>query len=286
MAATTATRPDGERMGRIFLILAVGLGVLAAALAVIALSDRGGSSSSPTQVTMVFRVVAAEDIPARTRISPAMLRIEEVPVSAALEGSYLDLDRVDGLVARYPIAAREQLTTHKVGATFNDLEATSSLSFVVPVGLRAVSVEVTEFSAVGGLIVAGDRVDIIALFDVALAGIEKAVTILQDVEVASVAQTAQRPVPPPASSDADSTAEEAAAIRSSAGLRPDEIDPQPSLRTVTLLVGADDAQLLVLAGVEGRLWITLRGFEDSEQLPLVERDLLEAGVLPPSLRPG
>lgn len=284
MATTTATPPRQERMGRVFLILAIGLGLLAGALAAIALSE-GGSSDSGERVaiTTVTRVVAAEDIPARTRISPAMLRLEEVPISAVLEGSYVEIERVDGLVARYPIAAREQVTTHKVGATFNDLEATAGLSFVVPTGLRAVAIEVNEFNAVGGLVVAGDRVDVIAIFDEEIAGIEKAVTILQDVEVAAVAQSAQRPVPPP-STEGEAT-EQDASIRSSAGLRPDDVEPNPTLRTVTLLVTPDDAQLLALAGFEAELWLTLRGFEDSEQQTLVERDLLEVGVLPPSLRP-
>lgn len=270
-------------MGRVFLVLAIGLGLLAAALAAIALSEGGSSDSGErAAITTVTRVVAAEDIPARTRISPAMLRLEEVPISAVLEGSYIEIERVDGLVARYPIAAREQVTTHKVGATFNDLEATAGLSFVVPAGLRAVAIEVNEFNAVGGLVVAGDRVDVIALFDQEIAGIEKAVTILQDVEVAAVAQIAQRPVPPP-STEGDTT--EDASIRSSAGLRPDDVEPNPTLRTVTLLVTPDDAQLLALAGFEAELWLSLRGFEDSEQQTLVERDLLEVGVLPPSLRP-
>lgn len=283
MATTTATPPRQERMGRVFLVLAIGLGLLAAALAAIALSEGGSSDSGErAAITTVTRVVAAEDIPARTRISPAMLRLEEVPISAVLEGSYIEIERVDGLVARYPIAAREQVTTHKVGATFNDLEATAGLSFVVPAGLRAVAIEVNEFNAVGGLVVAGDRVDVIALFDQEIAGIEKAVTILQDVEVAAVAQIAQRPVPPP-STEGD-TAEDAS-IRSSAGLRPDDVEPNPTLRTVTLLVTPDDAQLLALAGFEAELWLSLRGFEDSEQQTLVERDLLEVGVLPPSLRP-
>jgi Flp pilus assembly protein CpaB len=282
MATTTATPPRSERMGRVFLVLALGIGLLAAALAVIALSDGGSGSEESAVVTTVTRVVAADDIPARTRISPAMLRLEEVPISAVLEGSYIDVERVDGLVARYPIAAREQVTTHKVGATFNDLEATAGLSFVVPAGLRAVSIEVNEFNAVGGLVVAGDRVDVIAIFDEEIAGIEKAVTILQDVEVGAVAQSAQRPVPPP-STEGETT--EDASTRSSSGLRPEEIEANPSLRTVTLLVSPDDAQLLALAGFEAELWLTLRGFEDSEQLTLVERDLLEVGVLPPSLRP-
>jgi pilus assembly protein CpaB len=283
MATTTATPPRAERMGRVFLVLAIGLGLLAAALAVLALAEGNSSSGGQERAaaTTVMRVVAADDIPARTRISPAMLRLEEVPISAVLEGSYLDLERVDGLVARYPIAAREQVTTHKVGSTFDDLEATAGLSFVVPAGLRAVSIEVNEFNAVGGLVVAGDRVDVIAIFGDEIAGIEKAVTILQDVEVGAVAQSAQRPVPPPST---EGEVSEDASVGSSSGLRPEDVEPNPSLRTITLLVSADDAQLLALAGVEGELWLTLRGFEDSEQLTLVERDLLEVGVLPPSLR--
>jgi len=289
MAEALAGRPPIRTSGRMYLVLATGFAILAGLLAFAALRDSGSSSSSTAaSVATLPRVVAAEDIPARTRVTADMLEVQAIPTEAALVSAFASTDSVVGLVTRFPIAASEQIGPQKVGATFDTSdEADNGLSFVIPAGFRAVAISVTESSAVGGLVVAGDHVDVIALLDEDLAGIEKAVTVIQNVEVLSVAQVSQEAVPPPVTGDAELEAGASNAGTTAAGglgVRPTETEAQPSARTVTLAVRPDDAQTLALVEQHATMWLTLRAFDDDETIVIEDSDLLPIGVLHPDLR--
>jgi len=248
MAEAIAGRPTVRTSGRMYLVLATGFAVLAGLLAYAALRDSGGSSGG-TAVATLARVVASEL----------------------------------GLVTRYPIAANEQIGPQKVGATLADAQTEtldSGLSFVIPQGFRGVAISVTESSAVGGLVVAGDHVDVIALFDKELTGLERAVTVIQNVEVLAVAQVAQEAVPPAVEAEGDETG----AASTGLGVRPLEPEPQPSARTVTLAVSPEDAQILALVEQNATLWLSLRAYDDDETPRITDSDLLPLGVLHPDLR--
>ncbi len=266
-----------------FTVFAVAFAALAGLL-IFAVLQTERSESDVVETVPV--VVAAQEIPPRTKITAAMLRIRDVPAEVAIERGFNDPRSLVGLIARYPIAANEQISVQKVGATESgDSNEQDGLSFVVPAGKRAVGITVTEQSAVGGLIIAGDRVDVIALFSENMAGDEKAVTILQDVEVLSVAQVAQEHVPPAVSLEgADEEDEEDAARVERLGVRPIDPEPQPQARTVTLAVSPEDAQILALADQNSVLWLTLRAFDDNETVALREATLIPLGVLPAVLR--
>jgi len=259
--------------GRVYWFLAAGFAVLAALLTYATLQGSGATSGDGGGT--IARVVAAQQIPARTRIEASMLRVEQVPASSAVGSGFATSEPVVGLITRYPVAQREQLSAEKVGAAqVRSGGPDEALSFVVPRGQRAIAIEVTEQSAVGGLVVPGDRVDVIALFDDDLTRVESAVTVLQNVEVLAVAQEAQRPVPPSLTDAKDGTE-----AQSSLGVRPTETKAQPAARTVTLAVGPNDAQLVALAGEHGTLWLTLRGFEDLDTVELATSDLIPLGAL-------
>ena len=283
--AVMAGRPPARTSGRMYLVLATGFAVLAGLLAFAALRDDGSSTSTAASVAALSRVVAIEDITARTRVTADMVEVRPIPTEAALVSAFAAPESVVGLVTRYPIAANEQIGPQKVGATFEDGDAADSgLSFVIPTGFRAVSISITESSAVGGLVVAGDHVDVIALFDTDLTGLEKAVLVIQNVEVLSVAQVAQEAVPPPATGDAELANADAATAAGGLGVRPTELEAQPSARTVTLAVLPDDAQTLALVEQHATLWLTLRAFDDDETVIVRDADLLPLGVLHPDLR--
>ena len=269
--------------GSWFTVFAIAFAALAGLLIFAVLqSDRSETELVETRTV----VVAAVEIPPRTVITSPMLRLQEVPVEFAIERGYSDARPLIGLIARYPIATNEQISELKVGATEpGELTTQDGLSFVVPTGMRAVGISISESSAVGGLILAGDRVDVIALWDEDLAGEEKALTLLQDVEVLSVAQIAQEPVPPPLAGQAPSEDEDASSDDERLGLRPIDAEPQPLARTVTLAVTPEDAQVLALIEQHAELWLTLRAFEDSDQVSLDETTLVQLGALPPALRP-
>jgi Flp pilus assembly protein CpaB len=123
---------------------------------------------------------------------------------------------------------------------------------------------------VGGLIVAGDRVDVIVLLkedEEQLLG-ERALTLLQDVEVLAVAQNSQQPVTRVDPEGNPITSDSAEGELSS---RPDDTEADEDARTVTLAVSPDDAALLALTQSDNAditVYLSLRPEGDREIVPL------------------
>src|SRR5207302_9112182 len=63
-----------------------------------------------------------------------------------------------------------------------------TLADMIPAGLRAMSLTLTELDGAGGLIVPGQRVDVVAVFKKDTLGKDESMIILQDVLVLAVAQ--------------------------------------------------------------------------------------------------
>ena len=142
----------------------------------------------------------------------------------------------------------------------------AGLAGVVPLGMRAVAISVDELTAVGGLLLPGDRVDVVATTQIDSAPglaegdhILRTETILQNVEILSVAQEAQKPAAG-ASETEDGPAEDASY---SSGQLPDDPDEQPSANTITVLLSPADA-LTIISFQEYalRIWAVERAFGD------------------------
>lgn len=144
--------------------------------------------------------------------------------------------------------------------------------------MRAASVQFSEIMGAGGLIVPGDRVDVMVATDYGrlfgpeeqpdddVTGHPTVITILQDLLVLAVGQEFAEPL------EGD---------RDPATLRNDVVEPQPSAVSVTLAVTADQAQTLFLASREGALGLTLRSFGDSAQFtvdPLFKLEQLQGSI--------
>lgn len=261
-----------ERTNRLMLVAAVLFAAVASVLVFVALQSRGpGGGESVAATTQV--VVASRDVPANTKLTSNMLELRSLPVEAALDDGYESTVALVGLATRYPLAKGEQLAPSKLA--LNAVEDEDDLSRVLPPGKRGFAVEVTEVTGVGGLLLPGNAVDVIAVFDEGTAGIDKAVTILQDVEVLSVAQEAQEPVPAVADASAGDETDEGGAVGDAVyGRRPGDAEQQPGARTVTLAVTPLEAELLALAQANGTLWLSLRSFDDSEVQWLDEQNML------------
>ncbi|MFI5268863.1 MAG: Flp pilus assembly protein CpaB, partial [Chloroflexota bacterium] len=166
---------------------------------------------------------------------------------------------------------------------FGDREE-SGLAFVVPDGKRAVSIAVSELVGSGGMIVPGDSVDVVAVIDVQtnnnnvdLAnprfGVDPssrsqvqalAQYVLQNVEVLAVAQSLEGD---PAPQTTSQKVAGAVAPGSSAPQPPKQnAAAQPSAHTVTLAVGPEDAEKLVLAEDKSRIRVVLRAHGDTTTL--------------------
>ena len=265
-----------ERPGRSLLLLALLFAAVAAVLVFLALNGNSDKETAASATTRV--VVAAQDISARTTLDAGMLEVADVPTDSVLDGAFSDIDDLDGQVTRYPLVSGEQVIASKIGVLKEDEEG---LSFVFPQGMRAFSIQVSEESSAGGLILPGDLVDIIAILDEGTVGIDKAVTLVQGVEVLAVAQEAQQPIPAARPTGTVTPS----AVTGTLGDRPEDVKANPGARTVTLAVTQEQAQLLALVQAKGELALSLRSFGDKAPVAPPETDLIPYGAVRKTLSP-
>ncbi len=270
MATAVAVSGTGpERRNRILIIGAIVFGLITAVLLFTALQNSdGGGSTTPVQITTTSVLVASRDVEANTILTEDMLELSSVPVEQALTGGYDAIETAVGLPLRFPLQSGEQVTTSKVGV--GAIQEEHDLALVLKPGMRAFAVQASEVSAVGGLLLPQNTVDVIVTFKDEEGEIESVVTVLQNIEVLGVAQEALEPV---LASAAEADSEDAAA----GGLlaqRSEEVERQPGARSVTLSVTPDQAQLL--AGLQSNrdveIWLSLRPADDNGNGP--------SGILP------
>lgn len=248
--------------GKAPLVLAILLGVVTTA-GTLAWLGTQRENAAPVEVLEVERrtvVQLRRDVPAGVTLSSAMLAEQEVPADVALEQAFATSDEVVGRTTRYPLVRGEQITPGKLVGSEESAE--EGLAFSVPPGMRGVSVPVSEVSGAGGLIVPGDRVDVLVstsydrLFtpaELEQNEIERSpivLTVLQDVLVLAVGQE----FTPPADQGRDP-----------ATLRTEDAEAQPRAASVTLAVSPQEAQALFMAAHEGKLGLALRSFGDKSK---------------------
>jgi pilus assembly protein CpaB len=230
-------------------------------------------------------LVAKADIAARTTITADMVEVRLVNQDARSALAYTSPQEVIGKVTRFPITANEQVLSSKVvdlsgGAT----AATRSLSYIIPEGKRAFAINASAIQDVGGLLLPGDYVDVVVLYDIEFTGLDGnpatedsflAHTLLQNVEVLSVALTVADIVPE------EEPSETGQRVRNS------EARPEPAAATITLSLTPEDAQLMYLAEANGRIRLSMRSFGDAEERPIdytTELELIPENLPNPFLR--
>ncbi len=260
----------GGRSNRGLILLGLFLGLVSAVLIVVYLSqagEGGGGEVSGAEVTPV--VVASLDIAAGTRIIEGMVETKDIAVDAVLAGAFQDMETVIGQVARVPFVAGEQVIPTKVtatGAAIADGE-NPPLAFVIPEGMRAVSIQVSNIIGASGLIRPGDYVDVILTVkvetgDSAGGGVtleggrdEIARTIIQNAQVLSIDQDVALTAVNEGTEGAPSVSDEGESSN-------------PDATTVTLAVSPVHGEVLTVAetcgqNFSGRLALALRAFGDS-----------------------
>jgi pilus assembly protein CpaB len=276
MSRSVAAVSPGKANRR-FIYLAVGLGLLGAILVYAAFSRSSGGGGGPADTPVV---VAKADIAARTRITASMVEVRLVNADERAALAFTETAAVVGQVTRFPITANEQVLSSKVVS----LDASPSgvnpaLSFVVPQGKRGIAINVSEVQNAGGLVLPGDYVDVLVVYDVQFQ--DKPAdptsrqtepdffvqTILQNVEVLAVSQgvvdTVPAATPVAGANGASGQAPNTPAVRNT------ESAPNPSAATVTLALSPDEAQRVYLAESNGTIRLSVRSFGDS-QLPQVD----------------
>ncbi|HXH21453.1 MAG TPA: Flp pilus assembly protein CpaB [Dehalococcoidia bacterium] len=265
--------------------MAVVLGLIGAILVYVAFSRNTGSGGgSGDQVPVV---VAKSDIAARTKITASMVEVKLVNAADVSATAFSDTAAVIGQVTRFPIAANEQvLSTKLVPLTGTGSTVSKSLSYAIPPGKRAIAITVDEVTSAGGLILPGDYVDILVVYDIDFqsdprdpSSREKASayfihTLFQDVEVLAVSTTVVDTV---------------ASNEATTGHRPrnSEANPNPEAITVTLALSPEDAQKLYLAEKNGYIRLSVRPYNDTEIRPIdpmIESDLFPRNLPNPFIR--
>src|SRR5262249_24449997 len=153
-----------------------------------------------------------------------------------------------GKTLKFPVAKGEQLIPERIVTEKADV----GISTNIPAGKRAVAVGINEVVSTGGLLIPGDVVDIIVVFDQQKTNKMSAGIVLQNIEVLAVGQTAD--ANKPSEGDPSGTAKQVAGALSGP-------------KSATLAVSLEEAQKLVLAEEFGRIRLAVRPSKDVTILP-------------------
>lgn len=162
---------DSSRRRTLVLVVGVLLAIAAGAAAFM-LSSQGGNEPDEILIPTKDVVVAAEALPARAAISATQVQLRGVPIDATNADAYLDVNEVVGRIPAISINANQIITPNMFVSDTDTggvpiLKPDETVAPDSPI-LRAVSITVPADRAVGGLIGAGQRVDLLATFPMAV----------------------------------------------------------------------------------------------------------------------
>jgi len=215
------------------LIAAVAMGLMAARI-VVQLAENKKEVAAPGGPRMVTVVVAAKDIGLGQIITDSDVEDGQLAADTAPSNSFRDPSIVIGRVAATPVMKGQAVLDSLLAPKGSG----SGLQAVIPNGMRAVTINVTEVSGVAGYVTAGCHVDIVQSLRSGPNGLPQARCIVQNITVAAVG--------PSHTTDSNDLA-----------------------NSVTLLVTPAQAETIELASTNGVPRLVLRGSRD--QAP-VEQD--------------
>lgn len=193
------------------------------------------SSSGPARaeaVEMKDLVVAAKPLNVGTTIKPGDVTISKVPVAAFPKSGFMKVEEVLDRPVVSNILAEEAVIEGRLAPRGSG----AGLAPVIPVGMRAVTVRVNDVVGVAGFVLPGMRVDITVTGRPPAGQDTLTTTVLQNITVLSAGQT----------------------------MSPDARGAAINAPTVTLLVTPEQAEVIILAGSEGRIQLVLRNGSDNE----------------------
>lgn len=104
-------------------------------------------------------VVANTFIPERTLITVEMLTVKKIPAEAVLPNTLKSPEYAVGYISAGIFESGEQISAVKI---HSGQDRSGKLSYFVPSGKRAITIDVDMVTGIGGYVLPGDRVDIIA----------------------------------------------------------------------------------------------------------------------------
>ena len=208
-------------------LLAVIAGLLASVVVYRSLLARAADRSPLTDI-----VVAARDLPVGTRMEEADLRLVKLPASELPDAVFHSKADIVGHSAVQSMMRGDLLLPNKL-ATGN---SAAGMSAMIPKGMRAVPIRVSDIASVAGFVGPGTRVDVLSTGTPAGSNEPMTTTVLENVEVIATGGQAQR--------------------------NGENAQGSP---IVTLLVSPEDAQTLTLAASLGRIQLALRNPLDPDK---------------------
>ena len=178
-------------------------------------------------------VVTTKPLSVGTTIKPGDVKTIRVPVDQFPKGAYAKVEEVLDRPIISNILQEEPVMEGRLAAR----NSGAGLAPIIPVGMRAVTVRVTDVSAVAGFVMPGMRVDVLVTGRPPSATDTITTTVLQNVMVLSSGTTIQ----------------------------PDARGQAMQAPNVTLLATPEQAEILTLAGNEGRIQLVLRNGNDQDQ---------------------
>jgi pilus assembly protein CpaB len=202
-----------------------------------------GKSSTTTATEMKDVVLAGRPLQIGTTVKPADLKVVKIATNSYPKGAF---ERVEDVIDR-PVISNILMDEPVLEGRLAVRGSGLGLAPVIPVGMRAVSVRVNDVVGVAGFVLPGMKVDVLVTGRPPDMAGTLTTTVLQNILVLSAGQTVQ--------ADANGQAINAP--------------------TVTLLVSPEQAEILALAGNEGRIQLVLRNSTDQSVAPTPGRDLRE-----------
>ncbi len=196
------------------------------------MTARSSAPARTEQMETKDLVIAAKPLNIGTTIKPGDVTISQVPVAAYPKTGFSKVEEVLDRPVVSNILAEEAVIEGRLAPRGSG----AGLAPVIPVGMRAVTVRVNEVVGVAGFVLPGMRVDLLVTGKPPSGAMTLTSTVLQNITVLSAGQT----------------------------MSPDARGAAINAPTVTLLVTPDQAEVITLAGAEGRIQLVLRNGSDTE----------------------
>ena len=269
--STITANASPERTNRWLLISGVALALVTGVLVFAAVANFGGGddTSTPAGTGDAPVLVANETIGAGTELNAGMFRVVSYAEADLVPEALADPEAVAGQTATVEILKGQQVSRSHIASATDD-KRTSQTAFKLPDGHRGVAVKVDKVTGVAGLLVPGDRVDVVVAIEEQKADDPDDVkylriqTVLQNVLVVARDQLDVESVVTideegkPVGNTSDQEFEQ----------RPEDADPAGGLSTVTLALTPQDVQRLVLADALGDITLSMRRFGEGEAAPV------------------
>lgn len=245
-------------MKRTNVILAI-VGAVFALILIIVLSQSMGPSAGPVKNV----VVAKKDILPKTIITEDMVQLKGIPENFRQPKAFERIEDVIGRVSIVPLPAGTQISSSSV-----DTLERAGLDFVIPTGMRAVTIPVDMITSVAGQVSPGSNVDIFLTVEYSegagspFSGFFTKL-LMTNVSVLAVEWRKERATREDLLLEQRERRAEGAPTINIGGER-----RYPA--NVTLLTNLTDAQRLIMAQNVGKLTLVLKNYADKLPVPPVE----------------